>query len=93
MNAISTTDSRTWNDANGDFSIYNPDVSPRYPLNAVRVKNSTALHLVEITGRELLDITDVVQLVRCFPRRPGKDKGERQQHLHGDDREQCCVLR
>ena len=25
MNAISTTDTRSWNDANGDFSIYNAD--------------------------------------------------------------------
>jgi hypothetical protein len=28
------------------LSLYNPDVNPRYPLNAVRVKNSTALHLL-----------------------------------------------
>jgi hypothetical protein len=28
------------------LSIYNPEVSPRYPLNAVRVKNNTALHLL-----------------------------------------------
>jgi hypothetical protein len=28
------------------LSIYNPDVNPRHPLNAVRVKNSTSLHLL-----------------------------------------------
>src|SRR5207253_1519297 len=28
------------------LSIYNPDVDARYPLNAVRLKNSTGLHLL-----------------------------------------------
>jgi hypothetical protein len=32
------------------LSIYNPDVDPRYPLNAVRLKNSTGLHLLGGAG-------------------------------------------